>query len=463
MFVSKKYACVALALLCALGARLALAAPSLGGADGPSDGEAVSRTIMVAQQDGPQPAYDLAIAEFALLEKGARRRVDQVMVGQQVIVWLRIQQSGGPAANAYKYSLFVDDILRKTGWLNVNQRSAPIFAQGDIESDAILFDTPGQHHLRVVTDPDNQVAETNEQNNTRILTVTVLAPGQGMDLALEQEYIAFHGANPPVALARVATGQRIIFHVVVRNNGPRPIQDVPVIAQIDGRTVSRSTVTLGPGEGHNKELLQERVRLVDRWVYGYAFDRPGRYRITAILDPDNQVEEVNEGNNRVERWLEVVQGAPVVEIVPAKPDIAVTRVTMISESRAYCDDETEAGQQNYVVVHYLYDRPLTAPNISGVGAHAVMGNQVVPTRPIPMPSPRRLGGSEIRAIAVIDHVFPQPGEYTVAIAVRPEPPYAESDEGNNVRTIRVRVHPAGTQRGEAPANCRSTLPPARGR
>jgi subtilase family serine protease len=148
--------------------------------------------------------------------------------------------------------------------------------------------TPGAYEVRVVIDPQGRVAELDETNNEMLISFRVIRPRRP-DLAITE--LAF---DPPTLAAHRGQPVRILF--TVENIGDalaeasdaqcsyRRLEDVTVAPVSFARV---SVPSLAPGGKFAAQCQLDTGPPV----------RPGFYELTVTLDPQNTIEEQNEGNN----------------------------------------------------------------------------------------------------------------------------------------------------------------------
>ena len=153
----------------------------------------------------------------------------------------------------------------------------------------------GARTLLLVADPDWQVWEADEGNNT---ATVALADDGTTDLELVDGT-----ATMP---AEVAQGDRVSLDVVVHNRGTRPVLQVPVQAadEATGRELARTEVALESGETKTVSLA---------WVATVAEDD---LRVLVRADPFDLVREEREDNNAATLHLRVLGSA--------LPNLAIT-------------------------------------------------------------------------------------------------------------------------------------------
>ncbi|MBN2535347.1 MAG: hypothetical protein JXB88_20890 [Spirochaetales bacterium] len=140
----------------------------------------------------------------------------------------------------------------------------------------VHFDTAGTYLVTAIADVYNTVAESNETNNTKQITIPV------KDYGKPDLYISTltYAGTPKV-------GNFMNFIIQVKNNlfcGMSPATRVNV--RIGGETFGQfyNIPALAPGQGYN---------LSRGWTPSVA----GNFRITAVADADNDASEKSESNN----------------------------------------------------------------------------------------------------------------------------------------------------------------------
>ena len=157
----------------------------------------------------------------------------------------------------------------------------------------------GAKTLLLVADPDWQVWEADEGNNT---ATVALADDGTTDLELVDGT-----ASMP---AEVAQGDRVSLDVVVHNRGTRPVLQVPVQAadEATGRELARTEVALESGETKTVSLA---------WVATVAEDD---LRVLVRADPFDLVREEREDNNAATLHLRVL-GSALPNLVVTGADV----------------------------------------------------------------------------------------------------------------------------------------------
>lgn len=137
---------------------------------------------------------------------------------------------------------------------------------------------------------------------------------------------------------------------VSRQGGQQTLQDVAVRFAVNGVTVGTGTVaSLPPNETASSSAVA--------WTPPAA----GSYVITAIIDPENQVEEVNENNNMVSRTLSALPPAvdttpPTIESFTINQGASVTQDLEVTLNLAATDPAPGSGVQSILYAEFEYSQ-----------------------------------------------------------------------------------------------------------
>lgn len=234
-------------------------------------------------------------------------------------VRVRIENRGGSAARSQTVCVVLSrNALISTVTDPILLRTAPLTVAG---SDALVLrlepvipvDTgTGAWSLAAVADCDEVVPEAQETNNTRRRTDTITVRDPVPDLT-------------PVSVevgGSAAAGEALLTSVVVGNTGPvaGAARVRLVLSSNPGATLSDPVIYDGampvPLESGREQALALQATL--------AGDvRSGRYYVGAIVDPDGQVEEVDEANNVATSQAIDVLGSDLAIVSPAPPNATI--------------------------------------------------------------------------------------------------------------------------------------------
>ncbi|HEV8595865.1 MAG TPA: CARDB domain-containing protein [Thermoplasmata archaeon] len=174
---------------------------------------------------------------------------------------------------------------------------------------------PGGHDLCVVVDPDENILELNEANNSACVTANVLPPETRPD----------YTPVSPQPSANVRTGLSVSasFSVQVTNRGNATAAGTAILAFFNASTpggpfASFAIPSLMP--------LETSTRFTAPWT---SPSIPGTYTVLADVDFEDNLFEWDEGNNRFAWTVEVLAG-PVTNLVIGPPNVLTSDVFVTS-------------------------------------------------------------------------------------------------------------------------------------
>lgn len=199
---------------------------------------------------------------------------------------VKVANKGTAPTNAFSYELKVD------GKYLVTLDSTSIPAGGGRILSVTIGNLPaGNHTFSVIADCYNEVAESNESNNSRTGTYTWSgAP----DLIMTR--FDFNTLNPVI-------GESFFVYFYVKNNGNADIKNTFYVdININGSTFARIDI---PGLGAQKDR---------GGAIMFAFDTNESYKLQAKADSTNIVAESNEANNNSTIYTVQPRKAPQINI-----------------------------------------------------------------------------------------------------------------------------------------------------
>jgi subtilase family serine protease len=194
----------------------------------------------------------------------------------QGTVKVKIANLGPVSAQNFKLRL----VEEKTGKIIDEERLVLTLAPSEERTYEFSWSPgPGSWKLVATVDPYNDVAESNETNNTMSKEVNLI-----LDLAVTS-------ISPTPSPATL--GQTITVSVKVENTGNMNVGAFDVSLLANGTEVNRTTVS-GLAAGANTTL-----------TFSWTPTAVGTYTLTAKVDPDNKIAESNEENNMASTTVEV--------------------------------------------------------------------------------------------------------------------------------------------------------------
>jgi pimeloyl-ACP methyl ester carboxylesterase len=233
----------------------------------------------------PPPAPDL-IVEDVWTEPAT------VITGQNFAIYARIRNQGNATANAgifanQETTFFLDGSLTDEG---DDYDSLGPGATLVVSSSTLTGPSAGSHTIRAFADGNSEVAESNEGNNTRTESITVVAPS--VDLIVEDVW-----TEP----SKVLEDESFTIYARIRNQG-NTTADAGLFANQETTFFLDGVLT---DEGDDYDNLGPGETLV---VSSSSLTGPsaGAHQIRAVADGNNEVAESNEGNNSRTESLTVV-------------------------------------------------------------------------------------------------------------------------------------------------------------
>jgi len=210
---------------------------------------------------------------------------------------------------------------------------------GQIDSQQIIIkrgqwqvtpNTVGKIQDRTITvqvDPLNQVRKIGHASGTFSALVRVI------DMRPDLQFVGTIGVTSGgLSVNETTEGQTLVLWVTVKNDGYSTAQDVRVQFRINGT----DGVLWNLGNVTSTFLANETKVLQLTWRVTVT---KGNYTLRASIDPLDQILEVSELNNQVERLFLVKQATPVIEInLPSgseyRPDVDISVYGYVKKSTA---------------------------------------------------------------------------------------------------------------------------------
>ncbi len=307
--------------------------------------------------------------------------------GDTITVTATVKNQGLRSAGGFYVSLTSAD-------LSTQSRYVSSLAAGSLTTVSFSYTAPTFASTKTVTvtataDSTGAVAESNEGNNTRSTSFTVLALPDLTVTALSGDKSLYEA------------GDTVTVSATVKNIGPTSA----------AATTVRLTV---PNIGTFSTSLSALSAGASRTVT-FTFTAPTSLSlqsitVTAYADPDNRIAESNESNN---------SRTATISVKALRPDIGVIG-SSVTDWYAGMDVIVSATVRNN-----------TAQPVPSVAIRLTIGG-VSYTESIPIPG----NGSNL---AVFRITVPAAGNYTVKITADPDGALDETDESNNVLTKDIQV------------------------
>ncbi len=335
--------------------------------------------------------------------------------------------------------LYLHAVIKNTSWLSLGTSDAKIACRVLVNGtpfyeheytltlDRLLITVPaylvpqdqtGPVTFTVVTDPYDQLAESDEGNNIATIEVPLVNTG-GSDFDL------WVSPSDLTAIARpILPGSRVVLSAAIHNRSNAiPAKDVKVHFLINGAVVGTDTIS-------RASLMPMQARQAT-YTWTAPADLAGVPSFKVVIDPDNELSEFAEDNNDASEQLELAQpdldaAAPCLTWTPAAP-VAGGSVTL----RAVIRNNGATAVRN-AVVRFMVDGATagdaTIPVVGGSGAG-------VATLDWRIPDGSALGSTPWAELTGTPGKIPLPSrvthDFAVSAVADPEQRVAESDEDNN--------------------------------
>ncbi len=297
--------------------------------------------------------------------------VENPSKGDMVTLTVTIRNTGTAKANTSKVHYYVDGSPRLT------REIGSILAGDSTTEDFTWIAQYGSHTITLVIDEENWVAENDETNNSRTVTITTLAP----DLVIES--VTWSPESP-------VEGATVTFSINVTNQGEGNAVNSFIFPYVNNQLLD--TVSVIPINAGGSYIV----------TFSYVV-QTGDYDIRLNIDPTDVIREADEDNNVM-----------LFSLLPIMPDLIVEDITW-SPSDPSVDETVEFS---------VTIKNQGSAASSSARFHYYIGSFSSGFKTI----------QEIPANSSITRKFTWPAtaeQQTVKIILDPSFQVGESDEGNN--------------------------------
>lgn len=215
--------------------------------------------------------------------------------GETVTIDVVVANDGEKAVSSTEVSLIVD-------WEINGTKAVGNLPAGGSTTISYTYTVPedkpiGTLEVVATVDPGNLIRESNEDNNTgrSAIGVEIILP--------DLEIVATNACDWNSLMDVVVTA-------TVRNNTPKAVPSVPVRLTIGNE--SYEELICVPGSAENLAVFRITVP-----------DVSGRIDISFVVDPNNEIEEMSEGNNDLSQSVEIAPLPNGTVLDPDDPDLQV--------------------------------------------------------------------------------------------------------------------------------------------
>ncbi|HID74006.1 MAG TPA: hypothetical protein EYP43_03020, partial [Thermoplasmata archaeon] len=219
-----------------------------------------------------------------------------LIVDTYVTMTVTVENSGTDLATQVDVKVLQDT----TTLTRVNVGNIAEGTSKDVELSFVL-ESVGTFEFRVQVDYEDRIDEINETNNEISVEEKVAAPGTDDHPDFEPTVLEW-----PASYVR---GQEVDMEVRVWNNGTRgwSNRSVVVALMVNGTIVSETNASM-PANYYDEVVLSWRI-----------MEEEGNHTLSVVVDPDDEVEEADEGNNDVQTDIEIRPPLP-----DDHPDLAIS-------------------------------------------------------------------------------------------------------------------------------------------
>ena len=296
------------------------------------------------------------------------------------------------------------------------QRLIDSLQPGEEATVQVMYDTTdkaGDRTIRMVVDPLNSIAESDEADNEAI-TVLTISPPPAPNLVLGENSVRFSPASPSdgqvvtVTVTVLNEGQRNASRVEVQvmdvsNGTPTPVGDIQIIGGISSG-----------GSG----------------VVQVTYDTTGKQgdrKLQVVVDPANLIAETNEEDNQTEATLTVKEPSDDPSMLP--------NLVMTSSSVIVTPTLALPGDIVTMTIS-VYNGGAVAASGVAVRVMDVTGTPVQVGDDIIIPS---IAAGGTQSVTMPYNTGDQPGSKTLTVSADPDNSITESNENDNTSTVTIPI------------------------
>ena len=365
-----------------------------------------------------------ALADLVISESDIAFDPSNPVVGESVRVTVTVANNG--TADATDVVVSLSD-LSGSGAIGqpVTIASIPVGESGTANFTYDTTDKAGDRRIQATADPNNAIAESNEENNRAAKVLKVRTPEEEppaqANLVVTASNIEFDPASP-------AAGDTVTITLRLRNDGTADVTD-PLVRFEDAtgdepELIGDVTITGTLKAGSSGEA----VILYD------TTGKEGTLTIRATADPDGAIEESNEEDNQASKTLTLSSADSASSERPgvaAQPNLAIQPedVTVSLASAAN-------NQLVRLTATVLNRGSQDAANITVHVMDVSSGSPVAVGGPVTL---ARLAAGEGAPVRVLYNAAASTGELSFQVVVDPDNAIAEGNEGDNRANVAVLV------------------------
>lgn len=239
----------------------------------------VVKPVVVNAQSGANASVNFSTIGF---------NPNPALQGLDTVVTARISNAGTELLSGLEVALF--DNNPASGGNLLDTVVLPDINAGEESPVTLVWEaTPELNSatLYVVVDPNNTLAETNEEDNIAFDSLDILSLP---DLEITTGSLSLTPVLP-------VPNEQATLTITATNIGNQTAENIPVVVSIDGRELA-GNYEFGELRGNGNASIEVPV----------TFDSQGEHTISVEIDPNNTVAELQVTNNQAERSINIQDG-----------------------------------------------------------------------------------------------------------------------------------------------------------
>jgi len=250
--------------------------------------------------------------------------------GDRIPISVPVRNTGQRTLTSFVVGFYLDDLRFDTFYYYVGSvedsrddglsRNDTVWAQGLLETEDLPV---GEYELRAVVDPENAIPEMDEWNNTATQVIEI----QSRE-ARRPELVPISLSLDPES-PMTSDGGNLTVDVQIANRGTLDASAFQVRADVRGPD-GRSWLST---EGSGSTALVQRLDRAGRTTVSLVIEEdlllvPGEYGIRIVVDPANQVVELDEQNNFLLAGFHVGLPQENGEVKTLRPNLVFTSLAV---------------------------------------------------------------------------------------------------------------------------------------
>ena len=365
-----------------------------------------------------------ALADLVVQESDITFTPNSPVLGESVRVTVTVANRG--TADAAEVLVALTDLSGGGGiGQPVTIASIPVGGSASVEFTYDTTDKAGERRIQATADPENAIAESNEENNRAVKLLKVRTPEEKPpaqpNLLVTASDISFNPASP-------VAGDTVTITLRLRNDGTAD--------------VTAPLVRFEDATGDTPELIGDATisgtlkagGTADALIVYDTTGKEGERTIRVTADPDGAIEESNEEDNQASKPLTV---APTSAASAGQPSLALQPNLVVQAQDVAVGLASPASNQLVRLTATVLNRgSQDAANITVHVMDVSSGSPVAVGGPVTL---ARLAAGESTPVRVLYNVAASSGQLSFQVVVDPDNAIAEGNERDNRADVAVLV------------------------